>query len=109
MEFFKQAVSHGLRAKLLQENSFSEQFAEVVAGFGLDLRITPDGSRCPACNGLIRRVEKEKISDKVSANTLDSYDYFWICSNCGQVYWMGRMWRSMIRIVEEVKERLKKN
>ncbi|MFB0560812.1 MAG: Mut7-C RNAse domain-containing protein [Candidatus Lokiarchaeia archaeon] len=108
VEFFKRAVSCGLRVKLLRKNSFGDQFAEVVDGFGLDLRITPDGSRCPACNGVIYSVDKEEIRNKIPVNTLDSYDSFWICSNCGQIYWMGRMWRSMIRIVEKVREKLKK-
>jgi hypothetical protein len=109
VELFKRAVSYGIRAKLLQENSFENQFAEVVESFGLVLRITPEGSRCPACNGLIRSVDKEEIKDKVSVNTLNSYDSFFMCSNCGKVYWMGRMWRSMIRICETVNEKLKKN
>nr|MDO8081978.1 Mut7-C RNAse domain-containing protein [Candidatus Freyarchaeota archaeon] len=109
VEFFKQAVSYGIRAKLLQENSFENQFADVVESFGLDLRITPDGSRCPTCNGLICSVDKEDIKNKVPVNTVNSYDSFFICTNCGQVYWMGRMWRSMIRICETVKEKLKKN
>ncbi len=109
VEFFKRAVSCGLKAKLLQENSFGEQFAEVVDSFGLNLRITPDASRCPACNGVIHSVDKEEIKNKIPENTWDSYDSFWICSNCGQVYWMGRMWRSMIRIVEAVREKLRKN
>ncbi|MEM2144323.1 MAG: Mut7-C RNAse domain-containing protein [Candidatus Jordarchaeaceae archaeon] len=108
VEFFKKAVSHGIRAKLLQENSFENQFADVVDSFGLDLRITPDGSRCPACNGLIRRVDKGEIKNRVPVNTMNSYDSFFMCSNCGKVYWMGRMWRSMIRICEAVREKLKK-
>jgi uncharacterized protein with PIN domain len=108
VEFFKRAVSYGIRAKLLQGNSFENQFAEVVESFGLDLRITPDGSRCPSCNGLIRIVDKEEIKNKVSMNTLNSYDSFFICTNCGQVYWMGRMWRSMIRICETIRKKLQK-
>ncbi|MGQ9721399.1 MAG: Mut7-C RNAse domain-containing protein [Candidatus Jordarchaeum sp.] len=105
LEVFKRAVSYSLNVKLLRENSFTEQFAEIVGDFGLDLKITPDGSRCPACNGLIRGVKKEEIRNKVPVNTLNSYDSFWICSNCNQVYWMGRMWRSMIQIVEKIKNR----
>jgi uncharacterized protein with PIN domain len=108
VEFFKKAVSHGIRAKLLQENSFENQLVEIVESFGLDLRITPDGSRCPACNGLIHRVEKEEIKNKVPVNTMRSYDSFFVCTDCGKVYWMGRMWRSMIRICEAVKRKVKK-
>jgi len=105
--FFRRAVSCGLRGKLLTENSFDEQFARVVDNFGLKLRIAPDDSRCPACNGLIRRVDKNEIRSRVPINTFASYDSFWVCVNCGKVYWMGRMWRSMIRMIEAVRGRLK--
>ena len=106
VELFNQAVSHSVRAKLLQENSFQNQFAEVVESFGLNLRITPAGSRCPSCNGFIRSIDKEEVKNKVSLNTFNSYDSFFICSNCGKVYWMGRMWRSIVRICENVREKL---
>jgi uncharacterized protein with PIN domain len=109
LEFFKRAVSRGIRAKLLRENSFEDQFADVVESFGLDVRITPEGSRCAACNGLIRSVDKEDIRGKVPSNTLNSYNSFFICTDCGKVYWMGRMWRSMIRICETVKKKLERN
>ncbi|MEM3526227.1 MAG: Mut7-C RNAse domain-containing protein [Candidatus Jordarchaeaceae archaeon] len=108
VEFFKRAVSNGVRAKFLQENSFENQFADIIESFDLNLRMTPDGSRCPACNGFIRRVDKEDVRNKVSANTLNSYDFFFVCTNCGKVYWMGRMWRSIIRICESVKKKLGK-
>lgn len=108
-EFFKRAVSSGIKAKLLRENSFVNQFADVVESFGLDLRITPDGSRCPTCNGLIRSVDKEDVRNRVSLNTVNSYDSFFMCINCGKVYWMGRMWRSMIRICEVIKKKMGKN
>ncbi len=108
VDFFKRATSYGLKVKLIQKNSFEEQFFEVAGFFGLNLSISPENSRCPECNGLIQSVDKEEIKNKVSANTLDSYNAFWICTNCGQVYWRGRMWRSMTRIVEKTKEKLKR-
>ncbi|HEX6303737.1 MAG TPA: Mut7-C RNAse domain-containing protein [Anaerolineales bacterium] len=78
-----------------------EQLSEVVQRFELIDRIRPF-RRCIACNGKLSPVEKEAIQERLEPNTRRYYDDFFICNQCGNIYWRGSHYQRMQQFVQQV-------
>ncbi|MEW6502998.1 MAG: Mut7-C RNAse domain-containing protein [Chloroflexota bacterium] len=70
-----------------QDNPLS-QLAEIIDHFQLLPYLQPF-RRCPRCNGLLVKVDKQSILDQLLPLTRIYYNDFSRCSNCGQIYWKG--------------------
>lgn len=64
----------------------AEQLDEVLARFAPPLA---PWTRCTACNGVLRRVAKENVRDRLPSGTRRTYEAFAECSECDQAYWRG--------------------
>ena len=88
---------------LIKSNKFEEQVKQLMElGFEFN-ELFPENARCPKCNGLIRRAKKREIKGKVPKGVYEDYDEFYICSQCGQIYWPGRQWREMVKIDKKLR------
>ncbi|MGW0334602.1 Mut7-C RNAse domain-containing protein [Streptomyces sp. NPDC003011] len=74
-----------------------EQLQDVLGRFRPGLR---PWTRCTACNGLLRKVTKEELADRLEGGTRRSYDVFAQCRECGQAYWKGAHHERLEAIVE---------
>ena len=95
----RSAVTHGY---LVRSTETREQVREVVRRFQLIDRIEPF-TRCPACNGVLERVEKEAVLDRLPAMTRQLYDDFTSCADCAKVYWRGAHHGQLDRNVAEAR------
>jgi len=99
----ERAKKLGLEVILLDSNSLEGQVRELKR-FGVELKeLFPPNARCPKCNGPIRPVSKEEVRDKVPSKVYESYDEFYVCEDCGQIYWPGRQWKEMVKIDERLR------
>lgn len=99
----ERARKFGLKVILLGSNSLEGQVRELKR-FGVEFQeLFPPNARCPKCNGPIRPVPKEEVKDRVPQKVYESYDEFYVCEDCGQVYWPGRQWREMLKIDERLR------
>jgi uncharacterized protein len=89
------------RGYWLRETDGRKQAAEVVRRFDLAQSIRPF-TRCIACNGLIESASRERVTERISPRTADSYDEFSQCQQCGRVYWKGTHYERMRRWIKEV-------
>jgi uncharacterized protein with PIN domain len=64
----------------------AQQLDEVLTRFAPTLA---PWTRCTACNGRLREVAKEDMSDRLPTGTQRTYESFAECSDCGQAYWRG--------------------
>lgn len=78
------------------------QVVEVLARFDLFDSVTPL-TRCANCNGVLRRVDKQKIAHRLEVSTRAHYDDFWMCERCDNLYWRGAHIERIERFVEEVR------
>lgn len=67
----------------------------------LRLSIDPSKSRCPLCNAPLREADKDEVRGRVPQRVLELYDKFWVCTGCGQVYWMGGHWKTIRQMLEK--------
>ncbi|WP_087038037.1 DUF5615 family PIN-like protein [Thermococcus litoralis] len=96
-------------AILIKSNKFEEQVKQLME-LGFEFKeLFPENARCPKCNGLIRRVKKEEIKGKVPEGVYEDYDEFYICTQCGQIYWPGRQWKEMVKIDRKLKSLAKES
>jgi hypothetical protein len=103
-DLYSRAVRKGVRTLLLRPDNLVNRLALLAKIFGIELRVTPEDSRCPLCNGEISKVgDVTELIGRVPPKILSTNKEFWICSSCGQVYWIGGHWKNIRRSVEEAK------
>ena len=92
---FRRASVNRAQAYLIKGKTETEKLAEVARRFGIKLELDPNNSRCPKCNAELKTVPKKKVLNKIPQSTSQYHDAFWICQNCGQVYWQGSHWKKI--------------
>ena len=102
-ELFQRAQKEGVKAVLVEGNSVEEQLAYLVKNNIIELHDVPSLERCPRCNGPLVKVPKSEVKGLVPVSVYMSHDEFWMCTNCGQIYWKGSHWKKMKEFVERVK------
>jgi uncharacterized protein with PIN domain len=68
-----------------------EQLALVFQELELEVR----ESRCMACGGELREVEKEIVRERIPPRTLKWLDEFYECTQCGKLFWHGTHWQKI--------------
>lgn len=85
-------VTHGY---LVRSQAPRVQLREVLGRFDLWGGVAPF-SRCSLCNGAVTPVAKEAVADVLPPRTAENFHEFWRCRDCGQVYWQGAHYRSLL-------------
>ena len=75
-----------------------EQYREVIKRFNLE-GYEKSFSRCPVCNGILKKTEKEDIIEKLPEKTAHYYDNFKICAGCGKIYWRGAHYHRFLDLI----------
>lgn len=78
-----------------------EQAREVIRRFDLSGQARPF-TRCPTCNGLLRRTEKAAVADRIPPRTAAWIDEYYICSGCGKLYWRGTHYRRLRELISRL-------
>jgi len=84
-------VSHGY---WVRETNSRRQIAEVVQRFHLARAIRPF-TRCMACNGVLETIAEEQARNLVPKHSIERYNEFHRCQQCGRVYWKGSHYKRM--------------
>ncbi|HJV73913.1 MAG TPA: Mut7-C RNAse domain-containing protein, partial [Noviherbaspirillum sp.] len=93
----RKEIVHGC---YLHAVSGDAQLMEVVSRFKL-ARSACAFSRCLTCNGVLRMVEKSDIEHRVPHHSRNSYERFFECEGCAQVYWEGsHVARMRVRVAQ---------
>jgi uncharacterized protein with PIN domain/sulfur carrier protein ThiS len=88
-------VTHGY---FVRQTNPQRQIAEVLHRFDLHRQITPF-RRCIRCNGLLQTVSKEAIANRLPLHTLQFYQEFRVCDQCGKVYWKGSHYQHLVNFI----------
>ncbi len=82
---FYRRVTYG---HFIRDSDPFEQVRDVIRHYQLKSRLQPF-SRCIKCNGRLETVHKNDILDRLEPKTIQFYDTFYRCADCGQIYWQG--------------------
>ena len=91
---YRRALRRGVEASYVGED-LAEALALLSLRYGIRLEVDPSASRCPLCNAPLKEVGREEVRGRVPPRVYERYDRFWVCTGCGQVYWMGGHWRGI--------------
>ncbi len=94
-------VTHGY---WVRSNKSKKQVEEIVNRFDLYAQVKPF-FRCVSCNGLIEKVDKEAILDRLEPKTRKYYDEFYTCTGCRKIYWKGSHFEQMKQKIRELVEK----
>lgn len=97
------AAKRGVQAILVEGDRDEEQLGTVASALNLELEVSE--SRCPKCNGGLERADKSVISEQVPEASLKAFDEFWVCRECGSIFWKGSHW-DQIKATLERAERM---
>lgn len=93
----------GIKIILLKNEKLKEQVSELLR----ELKITPQAermfSRCILCNEELRKIEKEKVKDKVPEYVFQTQEKFITCPRCRRIYWQGTHWGNVRETLEKIK------
>ncbi len=93
-------VTHGY---WLRNDDPSKQLKEVVLRLQLKNKFN-SFSRCAVCNGRLKEADKSNIASRVFEDTLQYYQEFWECTNCGKIYWKGSHYQRIKNLIDKLKE-----
>ena len=103
--------SDGSEARSLLMDSTApqpDQLKEFFTFFGIDKSFIdlnhPENflSRCTNCNGILKDISKEEVKHKINNGTFQNQEKFWICSSCGNIYWIGSHWNNIKASLEKI-------
>ena len=100
IDLHRRARRAGVKSAFIQSSDVVNQLVEVSRRSGSRIRIQPENSRCPMCNGLLEEADKREVEGKVPATVLESQREFWRCLSCGKIYWQGSHWRTIVEMAE---------
>ena len=92
------AVTHGY---WIRETNSRRQIEEVMHRFDLARSVRPF-TRCMACNGVLEPASKNEVRNSVPGHSVQRYDEFHRCTQCGRIYWKGSHYERMRRWVKEL-------
>lgn len=96
----RKPVNHGY---WIRATNPDDQIVEIIHRFDLNNQFQ-FFTRCMICNGKIKNVEKENITDALPEKTKLYYDEFYQCSGCEKIYWKGSHYKKMQKKIEKWSE-----
>lgn len=93
-------VVHGY---CLRTRDAEAQLHAVLHRFKLHDEIRP-WTRCLRCNGRLRPIAKDKISDRLEPKTKKYFHDFQICQACDQIYWQGSHFHKLAALVQRARD-----
>ena len=91
------------RGYYVRETRPREQLREVLRRFDLYGNMQP-WRRCLTCNGCLAAVQKERVIHRLEVNTRRYFHRFWMCADCGRIYWQGSHYQHMQVFLRELRE-----
>lgn len=102
LELYRRASKAGVRALLLRAGTIPSMLREISLECGRRIEIKQENSRCPKCNGRLRKGRVEEVGGTIPKPVLEGKKTLWICSGCGKIYWRGKHWENISKVAEEI-------
>jgi uncharacterized protein with PIN domain len=99
VQLFERANSHSRPAWLIIGRTEQQRLRSLRESATVSATLlVPGPSRCAACNGLLRTVNRQDASKKLPKTIVMRHRVFYSCTRCGATYWRGRHWVKLRRL-----------
>lgn len=99
----RRAARAGLSVLLLPQARVEDLLAIVLPVLGVEARFDQGRALCPLCGSPLRRAGPGEVAGRVPERVAGAYSEFYVCTGCGQVYWMGSHMRQIESTLERVR------
>ncbi|RLF23517.1 MAG: hypothetical protein DRN15_06135 [Thermoprotei archaeon] len=96
------ARRQGIEVFLLDTCNIKQALLRVCRRYEIPLSIEPNRTRCPLCNEKLVVVKKPEELLTTWAPPVQA-DEYWVCPRCRHVYWRGKHFRTMLKVLDELK------
>jgi hypothetical protein len=87
---------------LVESTELEKQIEKVMESTSIEIDEKNMLSRCTLCNAPVIKINKNKVIKKVPSYAYETHDDFWICTECGRIYWMGTHWENMKQFIKKI-------
>jgi len=99
----RRAAKAGGSVLLLPQAQVEDLLAIVLPALGVEARFDQERALCPLCGSPLRRVDPGEVAGRVPERVAGTYSEFYVCAECGQVYWKGSHMRQIESTLEKVR------
>ena len=93
------ALAKGLHVFVLIGGSDRARIRSLVEqARSLGIPLAPGEPLCAVCNGSLSEVKRTKLKGRLPPRLLARHRVYYVCNNCGKVYWHGSHWARLRRI-----------
>jgi uncharacterized protein with PIN domain len=82
------AAKKDLNVVYVESDRLEAQMKQIIDQFDLEFSARAF-SRCPECNNILTKHQKDEVIEKVPKGVLANQKQFWYCKNCNQYFWQG--------------------
>lgn len=65
-------------------------------------KLVPREPLCMLCSGVLDRVDKESVRDRIPPRTYRWLDEYYVCRGCGRLFWRGTHWQRIRSQLEKL-------
>ena len=91
-------VTHGV---FIRPGTRAEQVKGIMDRLDIKDQAKPF-SRCLLCNGLLKRIGKEDVVNRIPEKTKACCDVYSVCESCDRLYWNGTHVMRMKKVVDQI-------
>ena len=86
-----------------------KQIEELMKNIPIDTELDWNNCYCTMCGGENKEIKKEDYKELIPPMVYNSCDYYWKCSTCHKIYWLGGQTKNIINKYQNEIAHLKKN
>lgn len=107
-ELFRRTIKIKANQVLLQGSDDVENLVNILSKYGIySVKFHPVNSRCSACNGTMKPIKPKDTDNLVPTKVLKQHKVFYVCKECGKIYWEGSHITSFRLMLKKVNSKLK--
>jgi len=103
-DLVEKARKLSVKAVLIRSTSIEAQLAQMLS-LGLRLKAEPSQALCPLCGSEVRVAGEEEVAS-LPRKVKEKQEEFYMCEECGKIYWEGSHWENIRKRLERVENNL---
>ena len=103
--FYKNAeIPHAVK---IRQDIPERQMKQLHDAIPLDYVLDFNEMCCSECGGKNTKVtDKNVVREKVHENVFNTVDEFWMCDNCGKIFWVGSQTKNILATYQRIMDSL---
>ena len=98
-ELYEKAIENGIESVFVKDVSLIYSLNRLYCLRLIKLEIDFSRTRCPRCNYPLKKASNPPLKMHLKRKNM----IYFICDNCGSIYWVGSHWKSIYQVLGEAR------